>query len=77
MGDWNADYGEAGAPGIAGKHGLGIQNEPREKMLEFCVEMSRVFANTWFKQPKFTLYTWTSPDGQQRNQIHCILINMR
>ena len=33
--------------------------------------------NTWFKQPKRRLYTWTLPDGKHRNQIDCILINKR
>ena len=28
-----------------------------------------VIANTFFQQYKRRLYTWTSPDGQQRNQI--------
>ena len=28
IGDWNAKIGEAGAPGIVGKHGIGNQNEP-------------------------------------------------
>ena len=27
MGDWNAEIGEAEAPGIAEKHRLGIRNE--------------------------------------------------
>ena len=30
-----------------------------------------VIANTLFQQHKRRLYTWTSPDGQYRNQILC------
>ena len=35
-----------------------------------------VIANTLF-QHKRRLYTWTSPDGQYRNQIDCILCSQR
>ena len=34
-----------------------------------------VIANTLFQQHKRKLYTWTSPDGQHRNQIDYILCN--
>ena len=36
-----------------------------------------VIANTVFKQHKRRLYTWTSPDGQHRNQIDDILCSQR
>ena len=36
-----------------------------------------VIANTLFQQHKRQLYTWTSPDGQYRNQIDYILCNQR
>ena len=34
-------------------------------------------ANTLFQQHKRRLYTWTSPDGQYRNQTDYILCNQR
>ena len=34
-------------------------------------------ANTLFQQHKRRLYTWTSPDGQHRNQIDYILRSQR
>ena len=37
----------------------------------------RTVANTLFQQYKRRLYTWTSPDGQHRNQIDCILCSQR
>ena len=46
----------------------------RERLIEFCQENTLVIANTFFQQHKRRLYTWTSPDGQHRNQIdyiHC------
>ena len=36
-----------------------------------------VIANTLFQQHKRRLYTWTSPDGQPRNQIDYILCTQR
>ena len=39
--------------------------------------MHWVIANSLFKQHKRRLYTWTSPDGQHRNQIDYILFSQR
>ena len=36
-----------------------------------------VIENTFFQQHKRRLYTWTSPDGQYRNQIDYILCSQR
>ena len=36
-----------------------------------------VIANTLFQQHKRRLYTWTSPNGQHRNQIDYILCSQR
>ena len=36
-----------------------------------------VIANILFQQHKRRLYTWTSPDGQHRNQIDYILYSQR
>ena len=58
-------------PGVAGKFGLRIQNETGQRLTEFCQENALVIANTFFQQHKRRLYTWTSPDGQYRNQILC------
>ena len=38
---------------------------------------AKVIANTLFQQHKRRLYTWTSPDGQQQNQIDYILCSQR
>ena len=39
--------------------------------------MTLVIANTLFQQHKRRLYTWTSLDGQHRNQIDYILCSQR
>ena len=72
IGDWNAKVGSQETSGITGKFGLGVQNEAGQKLTEFCQENSPIRANTLFQQHKRWLYTWTSPDGQYRNQIDII-----
>ena len=77
IGNWNAKEGSQETPGVTGKFGLGVQNEARQKLIEFCQENALVIANTLFQQHKRRLYTWTSRDGQHRNQIDYILCNQR
>ena len=57
--------------------GLGVQNEAGQNLIEFCQENTLVIANTLFQQHKRRLYTWTSPNGQHRNQIDYILCSQR
>ena len=64
IGDWNAKVGSQETPGVTGKFSLGVQNEARQKLIEFCQENALVIANTFFQQHKRRLYTWTSSDGQ-------------
>ena len=59
--------------GVTGKFGFGIQNEAGQRLTEFCQENALIIANTLFQQHNRRLYTWTSPDGQYRNQIDYIL----
>ena len=77
IGDWNAKVGSQEKPGITGKFSLGVQNEAGQRLIAFCQENALVIANTLFQQHKRRLYTWTSPDGQHRNQIDYILCNQR
>ena len=64
IGDWNAKPGSEETPGLTGKFGLGVQNEARQRLIEFGQENVLVMANTLFQQHKRRPYTWTSPDGQ-------------
>ena len=64
-------------PGVTGKFGLGVQNEAGQRLIEFCQENTLVIENTLFQQHKRRLYTWTSPDGQHRNQTDYILCSQR
>ena len=77
IGDWNVKVGNQEIPGVAGKFGLGVQNEVGQRLIEFCQGKVLIIANTLFQQHKRQLYTWTSPHGQQRNQIDRILCSQR
>ena len=76
LGDWTAKVGNQETPGVTGKFGLGVQNEAGQKLIEFCQKNALVIENTPFQQHKRRL-TWTSPDGQHRNQIDYILCSHR
>ena len=39
IGDWNANVGSQGTPGVTGKFNLGVQNEPGQRLIEFCQEV--------------------------------------
>ena len=69
IGDWNAKGRSQEIPGVTGKFGLGVQNEIDQRLTEFCQENALVKANTLFQQHKRRLYTWTSPGGQNQNQV--------
>ena len=54
-----------------------VQNEAEQRLIEFCQGNALLIANTLFQQHKRRLYTWTSPDGQNQNQIDYILCSQR
>ena len=58
---------------VKGKFVHGVQNEAGQRLIEFCQENALVIANSLFPQHKRRLYTWTTPDGQYRNQVYYIL----
>ena len=67
---------------LTGKFGLGVWNEAGQRVIEFCQEntLASTFfqqANTFFQQHRRRLYTWTSPDGQHRNQTDYTLCSQR
>ena len=72
IGGWNGKVKSQEIPRVTGNFGLGIQNDPGQRLIEFCQENALVIANTLFQQHKRRLHTWTSPDGQHRNQIDYI-----
>ena len=77
IGDRITKVGSQETPGITGKFGLRVQNEAGQRLIEFCQENALVIANTHFQQHMRRFYTWTSPDGQHRNQIDYILCRQK
>ena len=77
IGDWNAKVESQETPGVTGKIGLRIRNEAGQRLIEFCQENALDIANSLLQQHKRRFYTWTSPDGQPRNQIDYILCSQR
>ena len=77
IGNWDAKVGSQEIPGVAGKFGLGLQNEAEQSLTQFCQEKTLVIANTLFQQHKRRLYAWTSPNGKPRNQTDYILCSQR
>ena len=73
----NAKVGSQEIPVVTGKFHLGVLNEAEQRLIEFCQENTVIIANTLFQQHKRRLYTWTSPDGQYRNQTDYILCSQR
>ena len=49
IGDWNAKVGSQETPGVTGKFGLGMQNEAKQRLIEFCQENALVIANIHFQ----------------------------
>ena len=45
IGDWNANVGSQKTRGVTGKFGLGVRNEGRQRLIEFCQENALVIAN--------------------------------
>ena len=48
IGDWTAKIGSQETSGVTGKFGLGIWNEARQRLIEFCQDNTLVIANTFF-----------------------------
>ena len=65
MWDWNAKVGSQETPGVTGKFGLGLQNEARQRLIEFCQENVLIIANTLFQKHKRRLHMditrWSIP----------------
>ena len=56
IGDWNEKIGSRRISGITGKFGLGVQNEAKQRLTEFCRENTLVIANFFPVTQETTLY---------------------
>ena len=67
--DWIAKVGSQEISGVTGKFVLELQNKAGQTLIEFFHENTLIIENTLFQLHKRWLYTCTSPDGQDQNQI--------
>ena len=49
IGDWNAKVGSQETPGVTDKFSLGVQNEARQRLIEFCQQKALIIANNFFQ----------------------------
>ena len=65
IGEWNAKVESQEIPGVTGKFDLEVQNEARQRLIEFCEDNALVIANILFQQNKRRLYAnitrWSNP----------------
>ena len=77
MGDLNGKVGDKREQDIIGPYGRGDRNENGQHVIDLCATHNLFAANTWFQQKKSAQHTWTSPDGNTKNQIDFILFDKR
>ena len=60
IGDWNAKVLSQETPGVTGKFGLGMRNEPGQRLIEFCQE-NTVVITTQEKTLHMDITRWSTP----------------
>ena len=58
--DWNAKVGSQETPGVTGKFGLGIWNEARQRLIEFCPD-KHPLPTTQEKTLYMDMTRWSTP----------------
>ena len=78
-GDLNAKVGSdnRGHERVMGKHGLGVDNDNGERLIDFCAANDLVIGGTLFPHKNIHKGTWVSPDDRTVNQIDHICISGR
>ena len=78
-GDLNAKVGSdnRGHERVMGKHGLGVDNDNGERLIDFCAANDLVIGGTLFPHKSIHKGTWVSPDDRTVNQIDHICISGR
>ena len=79
MGDMNAKIGSDnfGYEQTMGKHGCGEQNENGGLFCDLCQGNDMVIGGSLFNHKEIHKTTWTSPDGQSKNQIDHLAIRRK
>ena len=65
IGNWNAKLGSQETPGITGKFGLGVQNEARQRLIEFAKRITghskQPLPTTQEKTLHMDITRWSTP----------------
>ena len=80
VGDFNAKVGKRtneNEKKAIGNFALGERNNNGEELVNFAIENKLSIMNTLFQKHPRRLFTWTSPDGNTKNQIDYVLIQQR
>jgi endonuclease/exonuclease/phosphatase family metal-dependent hydrolase len=78
LGDFNAKLtnDNHGFQGILGQHSLhSTSNDNGERLLELCLSYNLTIGSTMFPHKDVHKYTWTHPNGVNRNQIDHVCIS--
>lgn len=77
LGDWNAKIGKRKLEEntIIGPYCYGERNHRGQKLVQYALQNKLTIINTIFKKKIKNLWTWISPDEQNKNQIDFILSN--
>ena len=77
MGDLNAKVGSnnTNREELMGKFGIGVMNDNRERLCDFCSANGFIITGTIFPHKDIHKLTWRSPDRGTVNQIDHVLVN--
>ena len=77
MGDLNGKVGSNREEDTVGPFGRGERNDNGERVVNLCKRHNLFVTNTWFQQKRSAQHTWTSPNGETKNQIDYVLVDKR
>ena len=79
VGDWNAKIGtdRESYEDMMGKYRIGNRNERGEMLLEFAKRKKLCVANTLFQGRPKKKWTWTSPNGVDKNMIDFPMVEQK
>uniref|UniRef100_A0A8D9ACT3 Craniofacial development protein 2 n=2 Tax=Cacopsylla melanoneura TaxID=428564 RepID=A0A8D9ACT3_9HEMI len=79
LGDVNAKLGPDNScyETVMGKHGEGIMNENGTRFADLCLKHELVIGGTLFPHKRCHKLTWTSPNGQTKNQIDHVAVSRK
>jgi hypothetical protein len=77
VGDCNAVVGEGQKGDAVGKCGLGVRNNIRQRLTDFCKEKEPIIISRIFQKHPKSRYTWVRPGDTARYQIDYIVVKKK